>query len=324
MGVDEAWNMLTEAEGAIPSLRVESVPEGHVYLDSAFIRVVSGEAAGLKIPLGRIDGNVVRIGSAFGFYTTLQALEQLQPGDEIVLDNSDYLAIQTYHRHQVPTPDFYVWDQFRDAAGEPLYPQRPLQVGPAVAFGGAGSIQSGKFEGKKIVVQALMDESAFPWQADWYRTKVKEHLGEQLDDRFRLWFFDHALHADTSSNDVLDGLHIVSYVPALHQALRDLSAWVERGVTPPSNTRYEVVDGQVVVPATAAERGGIQPVISLKANGGERADVAVGETVSFRAEIGVPTNTGKVVSAQWDFEGDAAFPIDTQVMNHCRVRVVVR
>jgi hypothetical protein len=46
------------------------------------------------------------------------------------------------------------------------------------------------------------------------------------------------------SNGVLDALHIVTYVPALHQALLDLSDWAERGIAPPANTKYEVVDGQ--------------------------------------------------------------------------------
>ncbi|MDQ8734530.1 hypothetical protein [Paenibacillus sp. LHD-38] len=315
MGVDDAWKMLTEDKESLPSFKLEDVPEGDVYLDGAFVRFTSGEAAGLKIPFGQINGNVVTVGSAFGFFTSVQSLDKVKPGDEVVLDNSDYIAIQTYHRHQVPTAEYSVWDQYRDDNGEPLYPQRPILVGPAVAYGGAGSVQRGCFEGKMIVVQTLMDESAFPWQADWYRSKVKEYLGEQLDDRFRLWFVDHALHADTSSNNVLDGLHIVTYIPALHQALLDLSTWVERGVIPPASTNYEVVEGQVIVSSKAAERRGIQPVISLKANDGERAEVSVGETVFFMAEIEVPPNTGKIVSAEWDFEGEATFSINATV-NH--------
>ncbi|MBB6669319.1 PKD domain-containing protein [Cohnella nanjingensis] len=314
MGVDEAWKMLMEAEGSIPSFRLANAPVGDAYLQGAFIRITSGEASGLKIPLGSIDGDVVTIGSALGFYTSVQSLAKVKPGDKIVLDNSDYIALQTYHRHQVPTPDYYVWDQFRNESGEPMYPQRAIQVGPMVTYGGAGSLQSGRYEGKMIVVQTLMDESAFPWQADWYRTKVQEHLGEQLDDRFRLWYVDHALHADTSSNGVLDALHIVTYVPALHQALLDLSDWVERGVIPPANTQYEVIDGQVVVPSTASERQGIQPVIHLTVNGSDRTDVAAGETVSFRAVIEVPSNTGKIVSAEWDFEGEATFPTEGSII----------
>lgn len=41
----------------------------------------------------------------------------------------------------------------------------------------------------------------------------------------------------------------------------------------------------------------------------------MGETVFFKAEIEVPPNTGEIVSAEWDFEGEASFPIDAAV-NH--------
>jgi hypothetical protein len=69
-----------------------------------------------------------------------------------------------------------------------------------------------------------------------------------------------------------------------------------------------VKDGQVHVPASAAERKGIQPVVHLKVNGGERADVAAGEAVTFTAQIEAPPAPGKVVSAKWDFEGVGTYP----------------
>ena len=68
-----------------------------------------------------------------------------------------------------------------------------------------------------------------------------------------------------------------------------------------------MVDGQIVVPATAAERLGIQPVVSLTANGAARAEVPAGRQVKFSATIELPPNTGKVVSAEWDFDGAGAF-----------------
>ena len=123
-------------------------------------------------------------------------VKAVKAGDQVVLDNSDFLAAQYYHRHQVPSPDFYVWDQFRGPDGKPLEPQRKMLIGPLVT--GAGSVQSGRFKGKMIMVESMMDQDAFPWQADWYRTKVKEAFGEHLDDRFRLWFTEHAIHSDES------------------------------------------------------------------------------------------------------------------------------
>ena len=62
------------------------------------------------------------------------------------------------------------------------------------------------------------------------------------------------------------------------------------------------------MPASAAERKGIQPVVHLRVNGGERADVAIGEPVTFTAQIEVPSAPGQVVSAKWDFEGLGSYP----------------
>jgi hypothetical protein len=91
-------------------------------------------------------------------------------------------------------------------------------------------------------------------------------------------------------------------------ALRELSAWVEHRVVPPPTSEYRVQDGQVHLPASAAERKGIQPVVHLKVNGGERAEVRVDEAVTFTAQIEVPPSRGSVVSAKWDFEGVGTYP----------------
>jgi hypothetical protein len=234
---------------------------------------------------------------------------QLAPGDSVVVDNSGFLAAQTYHRHQMPpeTAEYPVWDQFRDSDGSPLYPQRPLVLGPLFAAAAAGTVQSGRFEGKMIVVESLLDREALPWQADWYRAKAQEHLGGELDDNFRLWYTDNALHGDDETQE--SPTHTISYLGALHQALRDLSRWVEEGVAPPPSTRYEVVDGQVLVPVDAVQRRGIQPVVSLTVDGEVRADVAVGDVITCRATARVPEGAGVIVTVEWDFDGAGSFPI---------------
>ena len=43
-------------------------------------------------------------------------------------------------------------------------------------------------------------------------------------------------------------------------------------------------------------------------NGGERADVRVGETVTFEAVAEVPPGAGTLVRAEWDFDGAGAWP----------------
>jgi len=306
-GVDTAWNQF-QADAPVV-FEVESVPGKP--LSDAFLLIQSGEGAGKDVAISKIVGNTVVPGVNPFAGDNSQLLKSIKVGDEVQIDNSDSLAAQYYHRYQVPTPDYYVWDQFRGPDGKPIYPQRPKLIGPMITYGGAGSLQSGKFKGKMIVVESLMDQDALPWQADWYRTKVKENLGSQLDDNFRLWFTDHAVHGD--DYPPVDPTHLVSYLGVLYQALRDLSAWVEKGVPPPPSTNYKVVDGQVIVPSTAAERRGIQPVVSLTANGAVRADVSVGQPVKFLATIELPPNTGKIVGAEWDFEGQGTYPTVQQI-----------
>jgi hypothetical protein len=293
--------VLNVITGPRRQLQLSSVPTGD--LNGADLVITSGAAAGKSVPLGSVIGDTV----AFGFGANPEVTNSIQSGDKVRIDNSWYLALQTYHRHQLPTPDLYGWNQFRQPDGTPIYPQRDILIGPISAVNGAGSLQNGRINGKMIAVEALMDIDALPWQADWYRTKAKEALGSRLDDNFRLWFIDHTQHTPPAGSAA--EARTVSYQGVLEQALRDLSAWVEKGVRPPTNTRYTVVQSQVQVPAHAAQRGGIQPVVKLKANGLERAQVGVGQSVTFLAQISVPPNTGKVVAAEWDFLGAGDYPV---------------
>jgi hypothetical protein len=264
--------------------------------------LTSGAAAGQAVQLKAIAGDKVLLSAA-----DPRVLASIQPGDEVQVDNSNFLAAQTYHRHQVPGKEYAVWDQFRGADGSPFYPQRPMLLGPLFTQFASGVVPCGKFKGKMIVVACLWDREAFAWQADWYRARVVEHLGDQADNHFRLWYVDHALHSDITAQE--DPTRTVSYLGALQQALRDLSAWVEQGIVPPATTAYEIMDGQVMVPPTAADRKGIQPVVMLQVNGGARAEVAVGEPVKFSAVIEVPPGAGTVMNAAWDFEGEGDFPV---------------
>jgi hypothetical protein len=288
------------------ALWIADLPEGN--LQGASILVRSGAAQGHRLYIAGVVRNMVMIGFGAGHFAAVAAL---RPGDEVQIDNSIYLAAQTYHRHQIPTPDYYVWDQFKGSDGTPLVPQRARVLGEGAVQSG-GATMSGTFDGKMIVLAALMDEAAFPWQSDWYRARVQAALGAQLEDRYRLYFIDNAMHTtqlSTRGARPVAATRIVSYQGALQQALRDLSAWVERGVPPPESTRYEVVDGQVLVPPTASERRGVQPVVSVRANGAARADVRVGDSVAFGAKVEAPVDAGVLVKAEWDFEGTGEYPV---------------
>jgi hypothetical protein len=317
--------------GPLTQIKLSSKPDGD--LTGADLVITSGAAAGKSISLLDLSGMGLGLGarpgqsvpladkdsvSASGMFGSDPAvIASLKPGDKVRIDNSWYLALQTYHRHQVPTPDYYAWDEFRGSDGKPIYPQRKVLIGPISAFNGAGSLQDGTFNGKMIAIQNLRDIDALPWQADWYRTKVHE-AGRAKD--FRLYYMDHADHVGRPSGT--RAARLVDYSGALQQALRDLSAWVEKGVQPPDETRYKIVDSQVEVPVTAAERKGIQPVVELKANGGPRAEVAVGQAVTFNARIETPPQTGQIVAAEWDFEGVGNYP-DTEQLRDFRPTVTL-
>ena len=293
---DAAWKSIGGAAGTMPvAFQLDNtMPEVGFMGGDLIIR--SGAAVGKTLQLTKVDGDKVALGPADPAVLVL-----IKPGDTVQVDNSNFLAVQTYHRHQVPGKEYFVWDQFRDSKGKPIYPQRTMLLGPRFTMGAAGVLPTGKFKCKMILLESLWDREAFPWQADWYRSRVKANLGDSTDNYFRLWYTDHALHGDIAMED--DPTHTVSYLGVLQQALCDLSIWVEKGIPPAATTHYNIEDGQVVVPAIAEERKGIQPVVTAKANGTKRADVKVGEPVTFTAVIEVPKNMGKVVAASWNFEG---------------------
>jgi hypothetical protein len=295
---------------ALAAIELSSLPEGR--LQGAFVTMKTGAARGRRIMVTGVVGKTILLGGLFSWDGIVQV------GDQVDVDNSTYLASQTYHRHQNPPREYYVWDQFRRPDGTLIYPERPLlRNGADVGEGFA--TQSGKFDAKMIVLECLMDEAAYPWQADWYRSRVRAALGPNFDNQYRLWFVDNAMHVNPSNymspseggpteagHSWVDS-HIISYAGILQQALRDVAAWAERGIAPPESTSYEVEDGQVVIPASAAARKSIQPVVTLTANGSQHADVRVGQAVDFQATAEAPPDTGSIVSAEWDFDGQGAY-----------------
>jgi hypothetical protein len=310
--------------GVRTRFKLSSVPTGD--LTGADVVITTGAAAGKTASLGRIDSDgkghiglvIEMVGDTIDITSEPVVIESIQAGDEVRIDNSRFLALQTYHRHQFPpaNPDFDypdVYDYFRNPDGTPKYPRRGVDIGAAGTLGATGQIPTGRFNGKMIVVECLHDGDALPWQADWYRKKVEAVEGPHLDDKYRLWYVDNANHTDPTTDEL--ETHAVAYSGTLQYALRELSAWVERGIVPPPTSEYSVHHGQVHVPAPATERKGIQPVVHLQVNGGDRAEVAAGDAVTFVAQIEVPPAPGRVVSANWDFEGLGTYQ-DTSELDH--------
>lgn len=302
---DLAWKSMGGVEGKMPvAFQIEDILPDVNFMGGDLV-IKTGAAAGKTIQLATISGDKVVFGPV-----DLSVLSKIKVGDEVFIDNSNFLAVQTYHRHQVPGKEYKVWDYWRDAEGKPLYPQRPMLLGPLFTRGAAGVLPTGKFQGKMILLCSLWDREAFAWQGDFYRDKVKANLGNKTDENFRLWYTDRALHGDLSKQE--DPTRTVSYLGVLQQALRDLSAWCEKGIEPASSTQYKIEDGQVIVPSGANDRKGIQPVVNLTVNANKKVETTIGKTLSFEAIVKVPKGTGKIVSAEWDFEGQGTFPIKTK------------
>ena len=251
--------------GRRKQLKLSSVPTGD--LTAADVIITSGAAAGKTASLGRVasDGRgqvglvFESVGDTIDITADRAVVDSIQAGDEVRIDNSRFLALQTYHRHQFPpaNPDFDypdVYDYFRNPDGTPKYPQRGVDIGAAGTLGATGQIPTGRFNGKMIVVECLHDGDALPWQADWYRKKVEAVEGPHVDEKYRLWYVDNANHTDPTTET--QQTHAVAYSGTVQYALRELSAWVEQGIVPPPTSEYRVQDGQVHVPASAARTQG--------------------------------------------------------------------
>lgn len=319
-GVDEAWKHQIGKAGKLPVLELELFPQKDIYTRGLTMTFLSGKLEGEKINLLWLGYQLVTGQADASGRDLLRMMSRIEKGDRVLVDNSDYIAVQTYHRHQVPGPEYQAWDYFRRENGEPKYPQRPFLAGPVLAKGGAGSIQEGTPNCKMIVLESLMDESAFPWQADWYRKAVMRNRGTDGNEILRLWYMEHCMHTDCEEGNGGDHQHIVSYLGALYQALLDLSDWVERGTEPAATSGYKINGGQVTVPKTAKERMGIQPVVTLSASGetesGQeesgksgtgRISVRTGEKVSFTVLVELPAGSGDVEEVRWDFEAENIF-----------------
>ncbi|KAF4962177.1 hypothetical protein FSARC_9751 [Fusarium sarcochroum] len=232
----------------------------------------------------------------------------LATGTKVHIDNRAWLAATTYHRHQVPSRDgFYAWDYIRKADGTPKYPQRAIEIGDFISNSASGGATwTGKTTLKVIAMDTMMDFDSVPWHADWYRSQVEKQLGARYGDSYRLHYTDHADHY-IQEMPKENTARLVQYNAMLDQHLRDLSAWVEKGTKPPTGTSFSVSHGQVKLPATAAQRKGIQPVVDLTSGNKTSVSVRAGRPVVFKAHAEVPSSTGTITAVEWDFEGTGDF-----------------
>lgn len=254
---------------------------------------------------GTLNGDTLAIDAV----TEDDVLEALENDLQVRIDNAWFIAMHAYYRHQVPTRDGYdAWDYLRNSTGHPVYPQRPVEVSVAVSSNAAGGgIHTGRIRFKTIVVDNLLDEQAYPWHAHWYRGQVRKHLGDELDENYRLWYNENADH-DFGEVPQSRASMVVEFTGIYHQALRDLAAWVEDGIAPPLSTNYTISSTtQVEVRNDASQRFGIQPSVELSVGNGTRAEVSSGSRVLLDVYAEAPPDAGSIISLEWDYLGTGDF-----------------
>ena len=257
------------------------------------IRITSGAAAGRSFDCTGV------IGDGLTAILNPGAFAGLAPGDTVEFDNADLLAFAYHHRH-------FVDDRYPEMAqffvdGLPLHKQRERSLTKIV-------MPTGRFEGKMILIQNSADKECWPNCARAYVASVASVLGERMNDHFRIWWTQNAPHVPPVKPS--GRTRLIEYSGMYNQALRDLIRWVEKGVAPPASTSYAFSpDNAVIYPATAAERRGIQPVVTATVNGAARADASPGEPVTLHVHAEVPPDAGAIVAVDWDLDGSGLFAV---------------
>jgi hypothetical protein len=288
------------------AIEVEGAPEG--YRLGTGLRMESGDAAGRQLYAVSTAG-VLFAGDGHGD-ANLQRFRGVKVGDRIHVDNRKFLAFCYFHRHHVMQDAQF--DSLR-VDGMPIYQQHPVPLMSPLM----GVSYTGHYAGKLLWIHHTHDSSLWPSQGIVYRGAVMGAQGEAgAAEKFRLQWTENAEHVPPtflpSSPRRATSTWLVDYFPVIEQGLADLIQWVEQGVAP-SGTTFEYVDGRVVLPAAASDRGGIQPVVEVRANGAVSTAVATGDDVDLAVTAEVPPNAGTIVAVEWDFDGQGTFPFRHEV-----------
>ncbi|PHP53523.1 PKD domain-containing protein [Actinomyces ruminis] len=305
--------------GSPAVLETQGFPAGAL-VEGLDMQVRDNDGAPVGELVGTLDTTTGRIRLDEG--SDAAALAALAEGAQITADNRWSIAARSYYRHQLPPQEegFTVYDRFYDDAGEPLYPQRQSRIAGMMASSiSGGATYSGLFQGKVILVSNLQDVDAYTWHAPWYVERVRSAQGDVgVDERLRIYVNENADHLEGPVTGE-KSTRIVSYDPMVQRALRDLAAWVEDGVEPPVSTAYKIEDGQVVLPSTAVQRAGVQPVVTLTA---DTTTAKVGQAVHFEANADMPAAAGEVVRLEWAYTETGQY-IDAADMSGAAVQTSV-
>lgn len=279
------------------------VPGIDGYTLGAGIRIVSGDAAGRQLYCMATVGDLL-MGDGRG-EANLERFAGLKVGDRVHIDNRRFLAFGYFARHHV-MDDGSMEHLMLD--GVPIYPQHPVPIMAPMM----GNSYSGQYEGKLLWVHHTHDASLWPSQGVIYEQAVHDAQGpERAAERFRLRWSENAEHVPpmmvSAAGSRAANTWLIDYAPIIEQSLADLIAWVEDDVVP-AGTNYTFDSGKVTLPPVAADRGGVQPVVHVTANGSTRTEIGVGEAVELEVRAEAPPGAGGIIDIQWDFDGSGTFP----------------
>jgi hypothetical protein len=223
-------------------------------------------------------------------------LDALKVGSKVRVNNRFILAMYYYPRYS-NIPGARSYDQYRNADGSAKYPQRKnisvLSYGNYRTMGGRN--ETGAIKTKVMIIEGRSDNLSWPLFNASYAESIQRTLGKaKADAMMRFYLHDNGRHAVGGGEPGV-----------FQQSMQDMIAWVEMGIAPPPSTSYTIRNGQVIPPDNAAERHGLQPVMSLTANDSARATVGVNQPVDLVARLEMPPKTGEIVQYNWTIAGTA-------------------
>jgi hypothetical protein len=272
------------------------------------VRVVTGKAAGRQLYAMNVGGDVFFCDGRRE--ANIQRFTDVAVGDEVHVDNRAFLAFCYYYRHHISSDPVF---DFLRINGAPLYPQHELPLQSPLM----GVPYSGQYEGKLLWVHHTHDSSLWPPQGVIYEQAVLSAQGaKRAAEKFCIRWTENAEHVPPgflpSPSNRATATWLIDYMPIIEQSLIDLCDWAEKGI-PPVATRYSFADGKVSLPVSAGERGGIQPVVSVTANGRGRVDLTAGTEATLQLAAEVPANAGTIIAVEWDLAGTGQFQPETGI-----------
>lgn len=305
MGIGEQSRIFMSPRRSPPARNVALLIEGGNLdmMGCARVEFKTGAGVGRNLYVLGVTGDALVVSGVGNEF-----LDGVKAGDEVLIDNSRYLAFCHHYMHQVE-PRFEEWGQ-SVVDGQPIYPQRARLE--RLFSGDYNFDLTGK---KVIIVNGLQDRGTWPSSPVHYRANLARTMGIAADDVSRLWFNQQQQHIDGAwmvpVGAPVPTTEFIDYGGIVHEGLRQVVAWVEDGKAPLPSSRFQYTrDSQVIIAEDAKERGGVQAKVTVTGNGkANRLQIVAGQAVDFKAVAEAIPGAGSIVSLEWDFDGLGKWPV---------------